>query len=71
MYNTRGDKSLKHSPVLPFSVQRFEGSGHTTIPCVKLSNIGLLVLSNDVAVMTDCQYGETTMYGMMYHGTLV
>ena len=35
-----------------------------TTPCVKLSNFyfGILRLNNDVAVMTDCQYGGRTLY---------
>jgi len=33
-----------------------------TIPCITISNFGILGLQNDVAVTTDCQYGEKTIY---------
>jgi len=41
-------------------------SGQVIIPCSKLSNFGLFRLEGDVAVLviTDCQYGEKTMYGV-------
>jgi len=48
-------------PTLPYFQVQVEGSGQVTIPCVKLSDCGVLGLSNDVAVMTDCQYGGRTM----------
>ena len=35
-------------------------------PCVKLSDFGVLGLNNDVAVITDCQYGGRTMYMVRY-----
>jgi len=61
---------LKYSPALPFSVLLFEGSGQVTIPCVKLSDIGIQGLNNDVAVMTNCQYGGRTRYHkrQKFHG---
>jgi len=37
-----------------------------TTPCVKLSEFGVLGLNNDVAVMTDCQYGGRAMYMVTY-----
>jgi len=35
-------------------------------PCVKLSNFNLFGLENDVAVMTNCQYGGRTVYMVKY-----
>jgi len=67
VYNRCSEELLKYSPVPPFSVLLFEGSGQVTIPCVKLSDIGIQGLNNDVAVMTNCQYGERTRYMVRYH----
>jgi len=49
-------------PTLPSLQLQFERGGQVTTPCVKLSNFGVLGLNNDVAVMTDCQYGGKIMY---------
>ena len=51
--------------LLHFQVQ-VKGSGQVTIPCVELSDCGVLELNNDVAVMTDFQYGGRTMCMIKY-----
>jgi len=40
-------------------------------PCVKLSDFGVLGLNNDVAVITDCQYGARTMYMVRYQDDII
>ena len=66
VYN-RFDKSpLNFSPTLPYFQLQVEESGQVITPCVKLSNFGILGLNNDVAVITNCQYGGRTMYMVWY-----
>ena len=43
----------KLSSTFPFLQLQLEEGGQVTTPCVKLSNFGILGLSNDVAVITD------------------
>jgi len=50
------------SPAFPYLQLQVEGSGNMTIPCVKLSDFGILGLLKDVIKMTDCQYGGETVY---------
>jgi len=57
---------LNFSPTLPYLQLHSEGSGQMTIPCIRLSDFGILGLQNDVAVMTNCQYGEKTIYMVRY-----
>jgi len=57
---------LKFSSTFPSFQLRFEASGQMTIPCVKLSKVGVLGLNNDVAVMTNGQCGGRTMYMVRY-----
>ena len=53
---------LNFSPALPYFQLQFEKFGKVTTPSIKLSEFGILRLHNDVAVMTDCQYGGRMMY---------
>jgi len=55
------------SPRFPFFQLQFEGSGQVTIPCVKLSDFGILGLGNDLGLMTDCRYNGKTMYLVNYN----
>jgi len=57
---------LKLSTTFPTVQLQFGASGQVIFPCVKLSDFGMLGLNNDVAVMTDCQYGGRTMYMVRY-----
>jgi len=57
---------LNFIPTFPSFQLQFKTSGQVTTPCVKLSDFGILGMNNDVAVMTDCQYGERTMYMVRY-----
>ena len=41
-------------------------AGQISTPGVKLSDVGILGLNNDVAVMTDCQYGGRAMCMVRY-----
>ena len=62
VYKRSSKVPLNFSPTLPYFQLQVEGSGQVTIPCVKLSDFGILGLDNDVALMTDCQYGGKTLY---------
>ena len=42
-----------------------EASGQVTIPCMKLSNGGILGLEDELAMVTDYQYGGKTMCGVV------
>ena len=53
---------LKFSLSLPFFQLHFEGSGQVSIPCVKLSDFGIMGLDDKLAVLTNCQYDGRTMY---------
>ncbi|XP_065908136.1 uncharacterized protein [Dysidea avara] len=68
VYNSYSKVPLNFSPTLPYFQLQVEGSGQVTIPCVKPSDFGILGLNNDVALMTDCQYGGRTLY-MVKHQT--
>ena len=57
---------LNFSPTFPYFQLQVEGSGPVTTPCIKLSDFGILGLSNDVALMTDCHYGVRTMSMVRY-----
>ena len=57
---------LNFSPTLPYFQLKVEGSGQVTIPYVKLRDFGILGLSNDVMLMTHCQYGGRTLYMVRY-----
>jgi len=59
-------ESILFSSKLPVSQLLFEGSGQVTIPCVKLRDIVIQGLKNDVAVMTNCQCGGMTKYMVKY-----
>ena len=52
---------LNFSPTFPYFQLQFEGSDQKTISCVELSEFSILGSSDDLAVMTDCQYGGRTM----------
>ena len=66
LYNRASKVRSNCSPTLPYFQVQVEGSGQVTIPCVKLSDCGVLGLNDDVAVMTDCQYGGRTMCMVKY-----
>jgi len=66
VYNKSTKVPLKSSPTLPLFQLQFEGSGQVFTPCVKFSDFGILGLENDVAVMTNCQYGGKTVYMVKY-----
>ncbi|XP_065920439.1 uncharacterized protein [Dysidea avara] len=66
VYNKSTKVPINFSPTLPHFQLQLEESGQVTIPCVKLSDFGILGLDNDVAVMTDCQYGGKTVYMVKY-----
>ena len=68
VYNSYSKVPLNFSPTLPYFQLQVEGSGQVTIPSVKPSDFGTLGLNNDVALMTDCQYGGRTLY-MVKHQT--
>ena len=55
------------SPILPYFQLHFEGSDQVTIPCVKLSDCGILGLEHDLGIITDCQYGGKTMCMVQYY----
>jgi len=59
---------LNFSPSFPYFQLQVKGCGKVTIPCIKLSDFGILGLRNDIAMITDCQYGERTMYKVRYLG---
>ena len=61
MFHKYNKVPLGFSPSLPFLQLHVEESGQVFIPCVKLSD---LRLEDDLAVMTNYQYGEKTMYGV-------
>ena len=66
---------VNFSPSLPFLQLHVEASGQVSIPCVKLSDFGVLGLEDLLAVMTNCQYGRRTMYevrvGEHYNGLIM
>ena len=62
MYNTSSKIPLNVSPALPYFQQQFEESGQVSNQGIKLSDFGIFGLHNDVAVMTDCQYGGRTKH---------
>ena len=64
LYNSYSKVPLNFSPTLPYFQLQFEGSGQVTIPCVKLSDFGILGFkgNDDVALMNDCQCGGRTLY---------
>ena len=66
VYKRSSKVPLNFSPTLPYFQLQVEGSGQLTTPCVKLSDFGILGLDNDVALMTDCQYGGRTLYMVRY-----
>ena len=66
LYKRTSKVRSNFSPTLPYFQVQVEGSGQVTIPCVKLSDYGVLRLNDDVAVMTDCQYGGRTMCMVKY-----
>ena len=57
---------LNFSPSFPIFQLQVEGCGKVTIPCIKLSYFGVLGMENDLALMTDCQYGGRTIYKVKY-----
>ena len=62
---------LYFSFTFPYFQLQVGGSGKVTTPCVKLSDFGILGLSNDVAVMTDCQIGGKTKCMVRYQNNNV
>ncbi|XP_065908495.1 uncharacterized protein [Dysidea avara] len=66
LYNRPRKLPLNLFHTLPYYQLQVEGSGQVTIPCVKLSDFGILGLDNDVALMTDCQCGGRTLCMVMY-----
>ena len=60
-----------HSKVttLPYFQIQIERSGQVTTRCAKLSDFGILGLKDDVVVMTDCQYGGKTVYGVSVYAS--
>ena len=66
LYKRTSKVRSNFSPTLPYFQVQVKGSGQVTIPCVKLSDCGVLGLNNDVAVMTDFQYGGRTMCMVKY-----
>ncbi|XP_065907093.1 uncharacterized protein [Dysidea avara] len=66
VYKRSSKVPLNFSPILPYFQLQVDGSGQLTTPCVKLSDFGILGLDNDVALMTDCQYGGRTLYMVRY-----
>ena len=67
VYNSYSKVPLNFSRTLPYFQLQVEGSGKVTIPCVILSDFGILELYNDVALITDCQYGGRTLCMVRYH----
>ena len=58
VYNRYSSEApIAFHPELPTAQLIFKGSGRVTIPCIKLSDIGIQGLNNDVAVMTDSHHG--------------
>ena len=53
LHSKEYSEPLKPSPTFPSLQLRLKTSGQLTTPCIKFS-------INNVAVMTDCQYGGTT-----------
>ncbi|XP_065914507.1 uncharacterized protein [Dysidea avara] len=66
VYDRYSKVPLCSSPLFPYCQLKVEEFSQVTIPCVKFSDYGLLGLKNDLAVMTDCQYGGRTMYMVRY-----
>ena len=58
------------SPLFPICQLQIEESGQVTTPCAKLSDFGIIGLGNDMAVMTDCQYGGRTLSKLRYYSNL-
>ena len=61
-----GKVPLNFSPTFPYLQLHFEGSDQKTISCVKLSDFGILELEDDLAVLTDCQFGGRTVCMVRY-----
>jgi len=66
LYNKSSKSMLRFFPVIPFFQMHFEESGELTIPCVKLSDHGILGLEEDVAVMNDNRCDRKTMRAVYY-----
>jgi len=71
VYTRYGKVPFNFSPTFPCFQLQVDRSGQVIIPCVKFSNCGILGLDNDVAIITDCQYGGKTMYMVRYQNNAV
>ena len=67
VYSKEAKVPLMFFPTPPIFQLQFEGgSGQVITPCAKLSDFGMLGLDNNLAMMTNCQDGETTTYRVQY-----
>ncbi|XP_065920271.1 uncharacterized protein [Dysidea avara] len=66
VYNRSSIVPLKFSPTFKYLQLQVKESSQVAIPCVKLSDFGILGLRNDLSVMTDYKLDGRTMYAFTY-----